>query len=121
VVGEREVLIAAKQMLDFKGISILEDSGAVSYYHLLLDTHELLISNGAITESFFIGPVAMASISTEARMEIISLFPNLTSEEPSNIMPSVRRIVSGPVARTIVARALRNTKPLVEPREYVDA
>jgi hypothetical protein len=121
MVGEREVLAAAKHLLAAEGISVVESDAPVTYFHLLLDSHELLISNGAATESFFAGPVAMASMSANDRFEIISLFPDLCTKEAHHVMPPARKFLVGHIAKSIVARAIKNTSPVVEPRRYTCA
>ena len=53
--GEDEVLIAAKHLVGvFEGICV-EPQRVVDYYHLILSDHHLLISEGAISESFDLG------------------------------------------------------------------
>lgn len=121
VVGEREVLAAAKHLLAVEGISVVETDAPVTYFHVLLDAHELLISNGAATESFFIGPVGMSAMSASDRLEIMSLFPDLCTKEAHHVMPPARKFLVGHIAKSIVARAIENTTPVVEPRIYTSA
>ncbi|WP_426033616.1 Hint domain-containing protein [Cypionkella sp. TWP1-2-1b2] len=121
MVGEREVLAAAKHLLAAEGISVVESDAPVTYFHLLLDSHELLISNGAATESFFIGPVAMASMSADDRFEIMTLFPDLSTQEAHYVMSPARKFLVGHIAKSIVARAIKNTIPVVEYRHYISA
>ncbi|MDZ4312132.1 MAG: Hint domain-containing protein [Cypionkella sp.] len=121
MVGAREVLAAAKHLLAVEGVSVVETNTPVTYFHILLDSHELLISNGAATESFFIGPVGMSSMSANDRLEIITLFPELSTEEAHLVMPPARKFLVGHIAKSIVARAIKNTSPVVEPRNYTSA
>lgn len=49
-----EVLVQAKHLVD--GTSVVrEKSDTVEYFHLLFDEHELIFSDGAVTENFFPG------------------------------------------------------------------
>ncbi|MES2433973.1 MAG: Hint domain-containing protein [Pseudomonadota bacterium] len=121
MVGAREVLAAAKHLLSVEGVSVVETDAPVTYFHVLLDSHELLISNGAATESFFIGPVGISSMSAADRLEILSLFPELHTEEAHHVMPPARKFLVGHIAKSIVARAIQNTSPVVEPRSYTSA
>ena len=121
MVGAREVLAAAKHLLSVEGISVRETDAPVTYFHVLLDSHELLISNGAATESFFIGPVGVSSMPAIDRLEIMSLFPDLCSEDAAYVMPPARKFLVGHIAKSIVARAIQNTSPVVEPRVYTTA
>ena len=53
--GEDEVLIAAKHLVNvLKGVTV-EYGRTVEYIHVILDGHHLLITEGAVTESFDIG------------------------------------------------------------------
>lgn len=54
--GTDEVLVAAKQLLQLDGIDIATDVERVDYYHILFDRHEVMILNGAETESLYTGP-----------------------------------------------------------------
>ena len=121
MVGAREVLASAKHLMSVEGVSVVETDAPVTYYHILLDSHELLIANGAATESFFIGPVCMSSMSATDRLEIMALFADLCAEEGHLVMPPARRFLAGHLAKSIVARAIKNTSPVVEPRTYSSA
>ena len=118
MVGAREVLAAAKHLLSVEGVSVVETNAPVTYFHVLLDSHELLISNGAATESFFIGPVGMSSLSAVDRLEIMSLFPALFLQDSQHVMSPARKFLVGHIAKSIVARAIKHTSPVVEPRSY---
>lgn len=121
MVGAREVLAAAKHLLSVEGVSVLETDAPITYFHLLLDSHQLLISNGAATESFFLGPMGMSSMSANDRMEIMTLFPDLCTEEAHHVMPPARKLLVGHIAKSIIARAIKDTSPVVEPRVYTGA
>ena len=121
MVGAREVLAAAKHLLSAEGVSVVETDAPFTYFHILLDSHELLISNGAATESFYLGPVGLSSMSADDRLEIIALFPDLCTEEAHHVMPPARKFLVGHIAKSIVARAIKNTSPVVEPRRYTCA
>ena len=53
----------------------------VTYYHFLFDTHQIVISNGAASESLFLGEVARSGFAKEALNEIYALFPELKTED----------------------------------------
>jgi hypothetical protein len=119
--GDREVLIAAKHLTEMPGISVVERPEDVTYVHLLLDQHELLFSDGAITESFYLGEQAIASLDAEARAELLELFPDLACRASNETPQRVRSFMSGHVALRLVERGMRNGKPLVEPKSYATA
>lgn len=76
--GEREVLVAAKHLID--GLDVLrEEVPQVTYFHMLFDQHEVVYAEGAATESFHPGNTGLASISAAAREELFTIFPELRS------------------------------------------
>ncbi|MCP5085936.1 MAG: calcium-binding protein [Rhodobacteraceae bacterium] len=83
VFNERQILVPAKKLIGTPGIYQVEDPAAVTYHHLLLSEHQIVFSNGAPTESLFVGPEAVKSLSLRAQAEISALFPEiLRGEQP---------------------------------------
>ncbi|MFS4438943.1 Hint domain-containing protein [Paracoccaceae bacterium GXU_MW_L88] len=109
--GADEVLVAAKQLLQIDGVEQVNHSDGVDYIHFLLDQHEIVYANGAESESLYTGPQALKSVGAEARAEILSLFPELRDIDYRAI--SARQLPSGKLARKLVTRHQRNSKPLV--------
>ena len=68
--GEPEVLVAARHLVDGHAIRQVVPAEGITYRHLLLDRHEILLSDGIWSESFFPGPEAMAGLSPSARAVI---------------------------------------------------
>ncbi|WP_282121605.1 Hint domain-containing protein [Ruegeria atlantica] len=108
----QDVLIPAKKLLPLDGIDFLPDTaGSVEYFHILFDRHELIWSNGALTESLFTGPEALRTVSPEARQEIKDLFPECCDPQFEAI--SARYIPKkGKHMRKLVERHQVNNKPL---------
>lgn len=113
IFGSPEVLIPAKKLLGLDGIAVAEDLPDVTYFHILFDQHRLIYSNGALTESLFTGPQAMASIQPEARAEIEALFPHICvpgfAPAPAGVIPQRGRQVEA-----LIARHVKNRKALFE-------
>lgn len=95
VFGALEVLVPAKQLLQLDGIDYAEDLAQVEYFHFLFDRHEVVMSNGAATESLFTGPQALKAVGKAAREEILALFPQFADAdfrpEPARIIGSGRQ------------------------------
>lgn len=108
--GTHEVLVAARQLLALDGIERVA-TDEVEYFHLLFDSHEILLSNGAATESLYTAPEALHSVGDAARQEIFTLFPNLLSGE---LAPAARPIVLGRKARRMAERHVLNAHPLLD-------
>lgn len=109
-----EILIPAKKLLSFDGIDVVEDCpNGVEYFHFLFDRHEIIWSNGALTEALYTGPEALKSLSQEARSEIQALFPECTKQKT---LPQLarREAKRGKETRKFLARHRKNKKPLFE-------
>ncbi|WP_394155836.1 Hint domain-containing protein [Loktanella salsilacus] len=78
--GESEVLVAAKHLVNGKNI-IRACVDTVSYIHIMCARHEIVLSNGAWTESFQPGREAILGLGQQQRDEIFELFPQLAAVE----------------------------------------
>jgi hypothetical protein len=76
---EHEVLVAAKHLVAGKGIHSIDAAGT-SYIHFMCDRHEVVLSNGAWTESFQPGDMTLKGMGNSQRSEIFDLFPELKTE-----------------------------------------
>ncbi|MFU8865141.1 MAG: Hint domain-containing protein [Rhodobacterales bacterium] len=108
--GETEVLVPAKLLLEYPGVSVDMDCEGVTYWHFLFDSHQIVFSDGMPTESLFTGPEAIKSVSKEAREEIFTIFPWLTELNHDALPRSARRLVKGPKAKQMVFRLAKNHK-----------
>lgn len=109
--GTNELLVPARQLLDLPGIGICADVTEITYVHLMFDQHEVLISNGAETESLYPGPQALAAIGKDGAEEIYAIFPQLREE--AEAIPGARPFATGKKARKLVERHARNQRPLI--------
>lgn len=74
---EREVLVPAKHLVGWKGIEQVRYVPEPEYFHILFDTHQIIMSDGMLTESFHPGEVTIDQFEQEARDELLRLFPEL--------------------------------------------
>lgn len=100
-----ELLVAAKDLTGVPGIEQVQDVDCVTYIHLLFDQHEVLLSNGAETESLYPGPQALISLG-EAAQEVFELFPAL--QGMTTPFPQARPFVAGKKARHMASRHVAN-------------
>jgi hypothetical protein len=77
---EREVLVAAKHLTHLDGVEQIDVVG-VDYIHFLCDNHEVVLADGAWSESFQPGEYSMNGIGKEQRDEIYALFPELQQRD----------------------------------------
>jgi hypothetical protein len=96
--GEDQVLIAAKAMVNGKTIRQVAPAAGVTYCHLLFDRHEVIIAEGALSESFHPGEIGIGALDEAQRREIEALFPHLAL---------IDRRTAFPIVRTAEAMALR--------------
>ena len=87
---ESEVLVAAKHLVGLEGIEIVDPS-EVTYIHVLFDRHEVILSDGAWTESFQPGDQTLGAMGAAQREEILALFPELETLAGRNSYLAARR------------------------------
>ncbi len=96
--GESEVLAPALHLVD--GTSVTRaPCTRVQYVHVMCDRHQILISDGAQSESFYPGATILAG-DEAIRAELLTLFPDLGG---GAAWPMARPLVRGHEARLLVA------------------
>lgn len=74
--GEAEVLAEARHLVD--GVRVrVAPVGAVEYFHLLMDRHEIIFAEGAATESYHPFAADAASLSPATLAELEAIFPEV--------------------------------------------
>ncbi|WP_051539741.1 Hint domain-containing protein [Sulfitobacter sp. 20_GPM-1509m] len=99
--GQPEVLVPAKSLVNDLDITTAHDLDDVEYFHVLFDHHEIMVTNGAPTESFFPGDYVMDAFDQPVRAELAILFPALFTD-PAGFGPAARASVK--VAEAAVLR-----------------
>ncbi|MHA6262068.1 Hint domain-containing protein [Arenibacterium sp. CAU 1754] len=87
---EREVLVAAKHLTGLDGVDMV-DVSSVTYVHFMFDQHEMVLSDGAWTESFQPCNQSLKGIGNAQRNEIFELFPMLKTQAGLTSYPPARR------------------------------
>ncbi|MGV6813003.1 MAG: Hint domain-containing protein [Brevirhabdus sp.] len=101
--GEEEVLVAAKHLVNGDTIFV-RPGGLVTYYHVMLDAHELVFSNGVLSESFYVSKNSLATLDAAARTELLTLFPHFAAENAEDWV-TARTTLKGHEARTLALAA----------------
>ena len=71
----------AKALVD--GVTVIRKPiRKASYWHLLLDEHDMVFSEGIATESLFTGAVAMDVLAQQAQNELHEIFPDFRQSDP---------------------------------------
>lgn len=90
--GESEVLAAARHMIGLDGVDQIDSTG-VTYIHFMFDRHEIVLSNGAWTESFQPCDYCLRGVDDDQRNELFQLFPELQTPEALRAYGAARRSV----------------------------
>ncbi|MCB5410066.1 Hint domain-containing protein [Pseudogemmobacter faecipullorum] len=97
---EHEVLVAAKHLIGAPGIQQITSVGT-SYIHFMCDRHEVVLSDGAWTESFQPGDYTLKGMGNSQRSEIFELFPELQTEAGLQGYQAARRTLKKHEARLL--------------------
>lgn len=89
--GETEVLVAAKHLVNDRTIR-RAPGGLVSYHHILFDRHEIVLAEGAASESFHPGDEALSALDGATRRELLRLFPELVTGSGAQLMLARRAL-----------------------------
>ena len=106
-----EILIAAKFLTQIPGISMDIDIEEVEYFHMMFETHQLVVAEGTLAESLYFGTEAVKGLQPAARLELQFLFPELF--ESTFIPRPVRPFISGKRGRSLAKRHTKNNQPLL--------
>lgn len=92
--GEQtEVLVSARDLVDGKGVLRESAVRPVTYVHLLLETHQILLANGYETESFHPGAAPLHAVPEPQRLCLFDVMPILRIE-PAAYGPAARPVLS---------------------------
>ena len=81
--GTDKVLVPAIHLINDHDVIRDHDLKEVEYHHFMFDRHQIVISNGLESESFFPGETALAGVEDGAREELFRLFPDLARNPAS--------------------------------------
>lgn len=87
LLGTTDILVAAHHLTLLPGITEVMPEQAVTYVHLLFDHHEVVLAEGALSESLYIGAQAANVLGQEVLSEIETLFPDLLTAPPVPARP----------------------------------
>lgn len=98
---ESEVLVAAKHMVNHGSIQWLDPLRA-TYIHFMFDRHEVVLADGAWTESFQPGDQTLGAMGNAQRTEIFEIFPDLRQPAGRDSYVAARRSLKKHEARLIM-------------------
>jgi serralysin len=71
---EREVLVAARHLTGIDGVEQVH-TGSISYLHVMFDQHEIVLADGAWSESFQPDENSLRGIGAQQRDDVLTQFP----------------------------------------------
>lgn len=80
--ADGEFLAPASALVDDFGIGVAF-GGVVTYHHMMFDRHQVVIANGAASESFHPGAGALGTLDGRERETLFQVFPQLRSDTSS--------------------------------------
>ena len=84
------MLVSAKHLLNPKaGVQTINSMGT-TYIHFMFEKHEVILANGAWSESFQPGDYTLKGIGNAQRNEIFELFPELREQKGQTAYASAR-------------------------------
>ena len=94
-IEEDEALVAARHLVDGRLVRSAKTLG-VSYLHLLCDAHQVILADGAWTETFHPDDQIMRALGNSQRREILDLFPEVETMGAAKRFSAARTIVERP-------------------------
>lgn len=113
--GATEVLVPARALLGLPGVSLGTCPTPITYFHLVLENHEVLIAEGTASESLFLGEQAVKSLTQDeiAELELIFGAPIEHLLSPAHQPPPARPFATMRRGKNMVRRLSRNNHRLV--------
>ena len=99
---EHEVLVAAKHLINGRDI-VATDPDGVSYVHFMFEQHEVVLANGAWSESFQPGDQALMGLGKEQQAEIFQIFPELREARGREAYQAARQTLKRREAHVLLA------------------
>lgn len=110
----KEVLVAAKDMLNDRTILRDHTLREVRYYHLLMGRHQVVWANGIEAESFHPAHTSLETIDPGQRGALLSVLPDV-ADNPHSYGPAARRMLNKSEAAILLYEA-RNRHGARRPR-----
>lgn len=97
--GLKRALCAAKHLVDGTAIHSFLPPEGVKYFHILLDSHRTVWSDGLESETLFAGQQSLAAVSKESRAELLAQFPDrFTANDGALVSPEIGKFEARLVA-----------------------
>ena len=102
-----ESLIAARDLIDHREVMAV-DTVRVNYIHIMFEHHQIVMSDSIWTESFHAETKTLRGMDAAQRREILSLFPELETEEGQSVQATAARPIVDYASDIRTDRMMRN-------------
>ncbi|MEP3347094.1 MAG: Hint domain-containing protein [Litoreibacter sp.] len=102
--GTKEVLVAAKDLVNDQTVRRDTSNAEVTYVHILFDTHQVVYSERLATESFLPGPQSLRSFEHDVVNEICTIFPEIDPVTGHGYGASARTSLKGFEAQLLLSQ-----------------
>lgn len=93
-IDNQQIMTRAIHLARLNGGAVRQLKGCrrFTYWHIVLEHHQVVYANGIPSESYFPGPTAVASLAPDARRELTTLLPGINLIED---LAAARRLYGG--------------------------
>lgn len=100
--------VAAARLLDLPGVYVDDDIREVTYFHLVFEDHQVVLAEGALSESFLVCEKTITDLTPDSQAELFAIFPKLKRAKqyakPAVTLPSRKR------QKQLIYRIAKNNK-----------
>ena len=89
--GHRGMLVPAKKLIGMPGVRQMRGRRTVSYLHLMLDEHHVVLANGTPAESFYAGPQSLQMLPRSQRLLLLN--QHQTTVPNGRMRPNARPMI----------------------------
>lgn len=109
--GDPYVLVPAQALIGLPGITLSRPEGRMSYFHLLLECHAVVLAEDTPAESLLPGPQAMAALAPDNQAQIARALAIPAGQLPKAYRPA-HPLLGTQKTRRLLNRHQQNERPL---------
>ena len=103
--GTDRFLLAAKHLVNGDTIYLDRSAGDLEYFHLMFDQHQIVLAEGAWSESFYPGTEALKALTMTQVRDVYEIAPDLMDDPASGYGPTaLPRLTGGEYKRMLMGK-----------------
>lgn len=103
--GTDRFLLAAKHLVNGDTIYLDRSAGDLEYFHLMFDQHQIVLAEGAWSESFYPGTEALKALTMTQVRDVYEIAPDLMHDPASGYGPTaLPRLTGGEYKRMLMGK-----------------